>query len=83
MISLVSMENIESRESVKSLAESNFKMCLIINRSIEGFYDKDILQIFSRSLQLVCKFNKKSRIYGTSDLICLSIYLSALLINNQ
>ena len=47
------MENIEALDSVKNIAESNFQMCLI--GSIPGFHDKDILQIFYRSLQFVCK----------------------------
>ena len=45
---------VENMESVKSIAESNFKMCL--TRNIQGVNDKDILPIFYRSLQLVCKF---------------------------
>ena len=45
-----SIGNIETLESVKSMAETNFKMCLII--TIQGFHDKVILQIFCRYLQL-------------------------------
>ena len=47
------MENMENLESVKSIAESNFKMCLI--EHIQGFHYKKISQIFYRSLQRVCK----------------------------
>ena len=47
----------ENLESVKSTVESNFKMCLIIN--IESFHDKEILQIFDKSLQLVCKLKNR------------------------
>ena len=47
------VENMENLESVKNTVESNFKTCLIIN--IESFHDKEILQIFDKSLQLVCK----------------------------
>ena len=43
------MENIENRESVRITTESNFKMFLI--GSIQGFHDKEILQIFSRSVK--------------------------------
>ena len=41
------VENTENLESVKSIAESNFKIRLIIN--IQSFHDKEILQIFHRS----------------------------------
>ena len=47
------MENIENLESVKSIAETNFKMCLIIN--YQGFHDKAILQMLYKSLQYVNK----------------------------
>ena len=59
------MENIENLESAKSIAESDVKMCSIGN--MHGFHDQEILQIFYRYLQFVCKLNKKSRTYGTSD----------------
>ena len=43
----------ENLESVKSVTESNFKMCLVGN--IQGFPGEKILQIFYRSLQFFCK----------------------------
>ena len=51
------MENIENLESVKSFAETNFKICLIINT--QGFHDKEYLQIFYKSLQFV--YNLKNQ----------------------
>ena len=45
------MENIENLESVKSMAKPNFKMCLVIN--IQGFNDKDVVQILYRSKHFV------------------------------
>ena len=47
------MVNIENLESVKSTVQSNFKICLIIN--IESFHNKEISQIFYKSVQLVYK----------------------------
>ena len=47
------VEYMENLESVKSIAKSNFKMVLIGN--IQGFYDEEILRIFYKSIQLVCK----------------------------
>ena len=47
------MEIMENLEGVKSIAESNVKICLIEN--IPGFHDKGILQIFYRSLVLLFK----------------------------
>ena len=47
------VENMENLESIKRTVESNFKMCLIINT--ESFHDMEILQIFYKFLQLVCK----------------------------
>ena len=44
------VENMANLESIKSAAESNFKMCLIIN--IQDFYDKDILSIFTVCLRV-------------------------------
>ena len=47
------MENIENLESVKSIAETNFKICLMINAQL--FHDRvltDILRIFIVSLQV-------------------------------
>ena len=38
------MQKKENLESVKNIAESNFKMCLLGND--QGFYDREILQIF-------------------------------------
>ena len=47
------MENIENVESVKRIVKSNLKMYLIGN--IKGSHEKEILQIFYKSLQFVCK----------------------------
>ena len=47
------MENIENLKSVKSIAETYFKICLIVNG--HSFHDKEHLQIFYKSLQFVCK----------------------------
>ena len=44
------MENIENPESVKSIAETNFQICVILNS--QGFHDNEILQILYRYLQL-------------------------------
>ena len=52
----------ENLESVKSIAESNFKMCLIGN--IQGFHFKGILQIFYRSLQFFLKVTKSSYLFS-------------------
>ena len=41
------VENMENLESIKSITESNFKMCLIIN--IRSFDVKGVSQIFCRS----------------------------------
>ena len=51
------MENIENLECVKSIAETNFKTCLIINT--QGFHHKEFSQIFYRSLQFVCKLKNQ------------------------
>ena len=50
------MENIDNLESVKSIAQTHFKMSLIINA--QGFYDEGVLtdrsifQIFTVGLQV-------------------------------
>ena len=44
MFSDFTVENMEKVESAKSIAESNFIMCSVIN--IQGFHDKEILRKF-------------------------------------
>ena len=53
------IEDIENVESVKTTAETIFKICLIIN--IESFHDKEIyiLHIFNRCLHGVCKLKNQ------------------------
>ena len=46
------MENIENLESIKSITEINFKMCLII--STQGFLDGELLQYLANLFQFVC-----------------------------
>ena len=51
------MENIENLESVKRIAETNFKIFWIINA--KSFHNKEYLQIFYKSLQFVCKLKNQ------------------------
>ena len=57
------MENMENLESVKSMAETNFQMCFMINT--KGLYDMEFLQIHCRSLQLVCKLKNQHNDFHT------------------
>ena len=49
------MENVKNLESVKTTAETNFKVCLTKNI----FHDKEFLHMFCRSLQFVCKLKNQ------------------------
>ena len=53
------MENMENLESVNSVAETNFKICLMINT--QSFRDKEFLQIFYKSLQFACKLKNHQK----------------------
>ena len=54
---IFTMENMENLKSVKSIAESKLKMSLI--RNTQSLHNKDMLQTFYKSLQLVCKLKIK------------------------
>ena len=51
------MGNIENLESVKSIAETNFKICFVI--IAKNVRDKEYLQIIYKSVQFVSKLKNQ------------------------